>query len=144
MSARTKVSVAVAAVLLVMASLVVVGMSKASTYYYTVDELHQQKEKAYGKSLKVSGKIVGDSVQWDQQDIRLAFDLAGDDGEPLSVVYNGVKPDTLNDGWEAIVEGKLDEQGVFQAKTLMVKCPSKYEAMDGTEGSDPYGYDKQR
>ena len=36
-------------------------------------------------------------------------------------------PDTFKAGAEVIVEGGLRPDGSFQAKTLMTKCPSKYQ-----------------
>jgi cytochrome c-type biogenesis protein CcmE len=46
----------------------------------------------------------------------------------LNVVYKGVTPDMFQDGGEVVVEGALDERGVFHANTLLTSCPSKYEA----------------
>jgi cytochrome c-type biogenesis protein CcmE len=34
----------------------------------------------------------------------------------------------FKDGGEVVVEGILDEHGVFHANTLLTSCPSKYEA----------------
>jgi cytochrome c-type biogenesis protein CcmE len=52
-------------------------------------------------------------------------DLEGD--ENLPVVYQGVVPDTFRVGNEVVIEGQLNSDGIFQADTLMPKCPSKYE-----------------
>jgi cytochrome c-type biogenesis protein CcmE len=42
------------------------------------------------------------------------------------VNYRGALPDTFEKGAEVIVEGRMDGTA-FTAKTLMTKCPSKYE-----------------
>ena len=44
----------------------------------------------------------------------------------IRVHYRGVLPDTFDKGAEVIVEGRM-EGADFTAKTLMTKCPSKYE-----------------
>jgi len=44
------------------------------------------------------------------------------------VVYDGVLPDTFTDEIEVVLEGRFGEDGVFQAKTLLTKCGSRYEA----------------
>lgn len=49
------------------------------------------------------------------------------DTTAIPVVYNRVKPDLLADDVEVVVEGTLVD-GVFQARKVLVKCPSKYEA----------------
>ena len=45
----------------------------------------------------------------------------------MTVVYNGAKPDLLRDEAQAIMTGKLGEDGVFYADELLLKCPTKYE-----------------
>ena len=45
----------------------------------------------------------------------------------LPVVYKGAVPDTFKAGAEVIVEGGLQPDGRFMARTLMTKCPSKYQ-----------------
>ena len=46
----------------------------------------------------------------------------------LRVRYRGAVPDTFKAGSEVIVEGGMDAAtGVFQASTLITKCPSKYQ-----------------
>ena len=44
------------------------------------------------------------------------------------VVYEGVLPDTFTDDIEVVLEGRFGTDGVFQAKTLLTKCGSRYEA----------------
>ena len=50
-----------------------------------------------------------------------------DAGLTLPVVYKGAVPDTFKAGAEVIVEGGLQPDGRFMARTLMTKCPSKYQ-----------------
>ena len=45
----------------------------------------------------------------------------------MEVVYVGVKPDLLRDEAQAIMTGKLGEDGVFYADELLLKCPTRYE-----------------
>jgi cytochrome c-type biogenesis protein CcmE len=61
----------------------------------------------------------------------------------LPVRYHGIIPDTFVDGADVVVEGQLTGDGTFEAHTLLAKCPSKYEAADGTEQEMPgYGSDE--
>ena len=46
--------------------------------------------------------------------------------QSIPVSYRGALPDTFEAGAEVIVEGKMRGDR-FAAKTLMTKCPSKYE-----------------
>ena len=74
----------------------------------------------------MSGHIVGESILWEPRDLRLEFDMVDESGR-MSVVYDGSRPDMFRDEAELVVEGKLSPEGVFEARTLMLKCPSKYE-----------------
>lgn len=109
--------------------LIAVGMRGATVYSLTVSELKAQGAAAVGQGVRVSGILDGDSVTFDGQELVLAFTLRDGD-EALPVVYEGVKPDNMRDDGEVIVEGRLQPDGTLQAKSLMFKCPSKYEAAD--------------
>ena len=45
----------------------------------------------------------------------------------MTVVYVGPMPDLLRHEAQAIVTGHVDEQGIFHADELLLKCPTKYE-----------------
>ena len=45
----------------------------------------------------------------------------------LKILYNGPKPDLLRDEAQAIMTGKMGDDGVFHASELLLKCPTKYE-----------------
>jgi cytochrome c-type biogenesis protein CcmE len=45
----------------------------------------------------------------------------------ISVVYNGPKPDLLRGEAQAIMTGRLGEDGIFYADELLLKCPTRYE-----------------
>jgi len=45
----------------------------------------------------------------------------------MPVHFKGIAPDTFKVGAEVIVEGSMAQNGVFNAKTVMTKCPSKYQ-----------------
>ncbi|MCF6092541.1 cytochrome c maturation protein CcmE [Microaerobacter geothermalis] len=130
MKVRTKVTIAAVVVIGIIVALVTMGMSQASTYYLTVDEYLAKADKWNDRPVKVSGTIVGDSVNWNPQTVELRFDMKSEEGQVIPVYYKGLKPDNFVDGWEAIVEGKMDDSGQFVASQLLIKCPSKYEAVE--------------
>jgi cytochrome c-type biogenesis protein CcmE len=123
----------------------------SAQYFLTIDELGTKGEGVYARELRISGAVIGDSIQYDPQSLNLTFTVAhipGDNDEidalgglaqvlhdavvdpnrsRLVVVYNGPKPDLLRDEAQAIMTGKLGEDGVFYADELLLKCPTKYE-----------------
>lgn len=120
-------------------------------YFMTVDELIADGDAAYDKSLRLSGAVVGDTVEYDPNTLTLTFEIAhvtGDNKEierqgglalvlyqavtdptrqRVKVQYVGPKPDLLRSEAQAIMTGKLGSDGVFYAEELLLKCPTRYE-----------------
>lgn len=108
--------------------LVATGLGESSVYYITVSELKAKGPSVYGKTVRVAGRVVEGSIQWDPQTLTLTFEIEDESGK-LPVVYHGPRPDMLQDGAEAVVEGRYTREGVFMVnpKGLLLKCPSKYQ-----------------
>lgn len=133
LSTRTKLIVALILVICVIGLLIRTAVTQASTYYVTVSELYRAGSQAAGEHMTVSGNIVGSSVKWDPSRPLLQFDMQDNtQGKSLPVVFHGPKPQDFTNGWPVIVTGKLNESGQFEASTLLIKCPSKYESKPQT------------
>ncbi len=100
----------------------------ASMYYLTVDELLARGDAAYGEQVRLMGKVADGSVEKNPDTNTLRFAVMGGDGTSLPVVYSGMVPDAFKQGADVVVEGSLTRGEAFQADSLLVKCPSKYEA----------------
>jgi len=133
------------------AYLIVNATSGSAQYFMTVDELMAKGSDVTGKNLRVSGAVIGDTIQYDPQTLTLTFEIAHvpadqsqleDEGglaealheaviDPsrsrMKVVYVGVKPDLLRPEAQAIVTGSIGADGVFHADELLLKCPTRYE-----------------
>lgn len=118
----------------VLAILVVVGafgflgfnaFKSASMYYLTPSELLAKGEDAYNDEVRLSGTVVDGTIERDADNV-LRFTVA-DDSVTIPVVYQGVVPDTFKEGAEVVVEGELGAGRIFEASSLLAKCPSKYE-----------------
>lgn len=120
-------------------------------YFLTIDELKAKGNQIVDKNLRLSGAVIGDSIQYDPQTLTLTFDVAhvsGDNAEieaqgglaevlrvaiadptraRMTVVYVGPKPDLLRGEAQAIMTGHLGTDGIFYADELLLKCPTKYE-----------------
>jgi cytochrome c-type biogenesis protein CcmE len=105
-----------------------VAFRGASMYYLTVDELQARGDGAYDEQVRLAGLVVEGSAEKDSETNTLRFALAGEEGTSLPVVYSGAVPDAFKQGAEVVVDGSLKRGGTFEADTLLVKCPSKYEA----------------
>lgn len=96
-------------------------------YYLTLKEMNAQRTSLIGQPVRVNAPLDKSSIQFDDKTLTLKFILK--DGDlVLPVVYKGVVPDTMGQGESVVAEGRLGADGVFQASTILVKCPSKYES----------------
>jgi cytochrome c-type biogenesis protein CcmE len=102
------------------------AMQGGSEYYVTASELNAMGEKALGQQLKIGGRVVDGSVQWDKGSNTVAFSLA-DEKQSLPVSFKGTVPDTFQPGTDVILQGQMGADGTFQANNMMAKCASKYE-----------------
>ncbi len=101
------------------------GFQGSATYYYTASELIEHESSIYGENVRVNGQVAPGSVEQEAAGSPLRFTII--DGEDsLPVVYQGVVPDAFKVGNDIVVEGHLNSSGIFQAHTILVKCPSKY------------------
>jgi cytochrome c-type biogenesis protein CcmE len=131
--------------------LIVSSTQASAEYFMTIDELRAQGQGVAGRSLRVSGAVVGSTIQYDPQTLTLSFDVAqvpGSNAEidaqgglaavlhaavidpsrsRIKVVYTGPKPDLLKDEAQAIMTGQLGADGIFHADELLLKCPTKYQ-----------------
>jgi cytochrome c-type biogenesis protein CcmE len=103
------------------------GISETKTYYKTIAELGQMGDQAKGKRLRVGGDVEQGSIVRNGAEVTFVMHQ---DAKRLKVVYNGIDPlpDTFKDGAQALADGKLGPDGIFQATKIQAKCASKYEA----------------
>ena len=101
------------------------GFQGSATYYYTVSELLDQGSSIYGENVRVNGQVAPGSIEQEPGDFIMRFNMI-EGGQSLPVVYQGAVPDTFKVGNEVVVEGYLNSTSIFQANTILVKCPSKY------------------
>ena len=140
--------------LLVAAAVVYLIVSSTGTtaqYFLTVAELRAMGAEAYGRNVTVSGAVLGDTIGYDAMAPLVTFTIVQVPADPdeveaagglarvlhdatldlsrprLDIVYDSVKPDLLQNEAQAIVRGRLGEDGRFLADELLLKCPSRYE-----------------
>jgi cytochrome c-type biogenesis protein CcmE len=147
---RTKFIVGGILLLAAVLFLIISNLSRHAEYFMTIHELNARQEDLVGRNVRISGAVVGDSIEYG--DDTLAFTIVNipdsaaeietggglarvlhdavtnPDAERVQVVlYNEPKPDLLQDEAQAIVTGTLGDDGVFYADELLLKCPTRYE-----------------
>lgn len=132
--------------------LLISGTASSGQYFITVNALLTKPELA-GRTVRVTGAVIGSSIHNDQESHTFTFTLANLNDDPDSlgkagglakalhlavvdpsaahlnvVVLNQPLPDLLQDEAQAILTGTLDASGVFHADEVLLKCPSRYQS----------------
>ncbi len=150
---QNKTTFIVAGLLITAAVLYLLISSTGSSahYYLTIEEVRALDAAAQQRAITVSGAVLGESIVHDELGTLLTFTIVQIPGDPreieraggleqvlhaaaqdptaptLEIVYHGSKPDMLRHEAQAIVRGRLGEDGRFYADELLLKCPSRYE-----------------
>ncbi len=109
------------------------GVSDTKTYYKTIPELETMGSKARGQRLRVGGDVQPGSIVKNGSQVKFTLHQGA---QILNVVYAGVDPlpDTFKDNAQALADGRLGPDGVFEANKIQAKCASKYEAKPPQRG----------
>ena len=98
----------------------------AAEYYVTVSEL---RAHAPGGDVRVAG-VVQDDVQ-KSDGLHVMF-TEKDGTASMPVDYRGTLPDIFKPGITVVVEGRLGTDGIFHARSLLAKCPSRFSTQPYT------------
>lgn len=96
-------------------------------YFMTLSEIKAKGDLASRESVRVGGNLMPNTTKIDTKAVTAQFTLTDDQNNVLPVYYKGVLPDTFEKSTQVIAEGKLSQNGVFQASLVLAKCPSKYD-----------------
>jgi cytochrome c-type biogenesis protein CcmE len=96
-----------------------------SSPYVKVRELARQP-----RNVHVALTPIPESIQFDIRTMTLTFEGKDETGV-LKVVYRKGKPNNFEAATQVVVIGNY-QNGVFEAREMLVKCPSKYQ---GTEAA---------
>ena len=105
----------------------------ATVYYYTVGEAKDINISNSDQMLRVSGKLVPTSFTRTDGSTEAHFELT-DGTYTMDAIHYGLLPDLFfNEHSEIILEGSFSNDNIFHSQNVIVKCPSKYVAMEEEE-----------
>jgi cytochrome c-type biogenesis protein CcmE len=133
-SHRTRFFILGAVVALAVGYMAYAAFPANALYFLTVSEFMASEKYQDGRVLRVSGKLVEDSFLREKGSTVSHFQLT-DKASPsearLDASYVGVMPDLFfNPHSEIILEGRYGPDDVFETDSILVKCPSKYQALE--------------
>lgn len=109
------------------------GVKDTKAYYKTIPELTQMGPAAQHARLRVAGDVQPGSIVKNAAGVAFVLHQGA---TTLNVLYSGSDPlpDTFKDNANALADGRLGPDGVFQASKIQAKCASKYEAKPNQRG----------
>ncbi len=104
----------------------------SSEYYLTVSEL--RAHPAYDQDVRVAGVVQTDIMYAPRGTVEFT---EKDSTASILVVYkvdvSGPLPDIFKPGITVVAEGRLGADGVFHARTILAKCPSRFSTSPYTQ-----------
>ncbi|MEM6793382.1 MAG: cytochrome c maturation protein CcmE [Acidobacteriota bacterium] len=122
--------------LVVFSSFAFVQFNDALTPYVSYE-----KAMASSRTVQVAGGLQPASSAYDETSGMLHFTLTDPEieGKTLAVRYEGVKPANFEEAISIVAIGMWDEATQeFAAHDLLVKCPSKYQGVEGYDETKSY------
>jgi len=100
--------------------------------YWSPSELIEQGDKGKRATVRLGGMVKpGSDPDWDKK-LPLRFYIT-DMKETIAVASTGAPPQMFREGIGVIVEGRLDDDGVFQTGRVLVKHSNEYRVPDEDE-----------
>jgi len=112
-----------AAVLAVAFILVLFALRGTIVYFYTPSDL-ETKPVATGQRFRLGGLVADGSVVRGGG-TKISFKVT-DTLQTVRVLYDGILPDLFREGQGVIAEGALNDNGIFDADTVLAKHDETY------------------
>lgn len=98
-------------------------------YYWLPSDLRAAGDKAYGPTIRLGGVVVEGSVDWDADANELRFEVK-DKEHAIACLNRGAPPQMFREGIGVVVEGTMQQSGVFESDRLLVKHSEEYKAAE--------------
>lgn len=93
------------------------------------------------RSIRGGGCVKPGSVVRAADSLDISFTLT-DGTSDVPVVFSGILPDLFAEGEAAVVNGKMDNKGIFRADQVLAKHDETYTPPEVAEGMTPAGQNK--
>ncbi len=132
--ARTRLIVVTVIILGIVGGLIYYSSRGGTLAYKTPTEVQAQAATLQGKGVRVTGEVATGTIVRDTDGLK--FDVT-DRKSSVPVLFTGTVPDTFKEGLQVIVDGTYGADGRVTSKSMVTKCPTKFQAELGknTTGS---------
>lgn len=95
----------------------------------------------HNRSIRGGGCVKPGSVVRAKDSLEISFTLT-DGAANVPVVFTGILPDLFAEGEAAVVNGKMDDKGVFRAEQVLAKHDETYTPPEVAQGMKPASQDQ--
>ncbi|MGB9641240.1 MAG: cytochrome c maturation protein CcmE, partial [Anaerolineales bacterium] len=86
---RTKFLIGAFLIIAAIVYLIVSSTQANAQYFMTVEELQAKQKQVGGRDVRVSGAVIGDTIQYDPQTLTLTFEVANVPGDNKVIEERG-------------------------------------------------------
>ena len=83
------------------------------------------KEAPVGRNFRIGGMVEKGSLKRQSDGLTVNF-VVTDTAKTIPVVYTGILPDLFKEGKGVVAEGKLSDDGLFHADSILAKHDENY------------------
>ena len=94
-------------------------------FFVNITDAVERNNIPTNKDFRVGGLVIEGSIFRRPGDLTMSFALT-DNKNSLKVRYTGVVPDLFREGQGVIAHGRLTDDGIFLAKTILAKHDENY------------------
>ena len=92
-------------------------------------------EAPQGRAFRVGGLVRPGSLEREAESLTVRF-IVTDTAEEIVVAYTGILPDLFREGKGVVVQGRLDERGIFVATEVLAKHDENYMPVEAQDAID--------
>ena len=103
-------------------------------FFFSPTEVHA-KQAPVNSDFRLGGMVQEGSMKREDDGLTVHF-VVTDTNKTVDVTFTGILPDLFREGQGVVAQGKLDANGVFQAKEVLAKHDESYmppEVQDAME-----------
>ena len=117
--------IALAVIGLSLVTLLILNAFKGNIVYFHSPTDIKAGKAPVNQTFRLGGMVKADSVKHNKQNLKVTFTVT-DTIKDINVAYEGILPDLFREGQGVVVQGKLDNSGLFKAETVLAKHDENY------------------
>src|SRR5688572_32938620 len=124
------------------AAFLVLGAFRENLVFFFSPTQVAAKEVPVNKTFRIGGLVGEGTLKKDPDGLTIRFTVT-DTAHSIPVVYKGILPDLFKEGRGCVAQGRLGNDGVFQAEEVLAKHDENYMPPEAGEAIDKAKHAKE-